>query len=71
MQALLCRILKAESSSLIIVYIIFNYGSKNILKVKHDRKKNLRKLCEMAMKNSIILKVYKNVKNCRTLAKFY
>lgn len=45
MQALLCGILKLESSSLIITYIIPNYGSKNILKVKHDRKKkNLRNM---------------------------
>lgn len=39
MQALLGGILKPESSSLIITYIISNYESKNILKVKHDRKK--------------------------------
>lgn len=62
MQALLCGILKAESSSLIITYTISNYESKNILKVKHDRKKyNPEK--HMTMQNNIILKVYKNVKN--------
>lgn len=53
MQALLCGILKLESSSLIITYIIPNYGSKNILKVKHDRKKKPEKhgrwLCKIIL----------------------